>query len=81
MMLGAGIPWLRSMTPSLWGTATPSAILQPTRYPMCGWPPACKRNLLSDAVRVACSHVSGLFVRSWHDRWPRWVPRVGPHHL
>ena len=20
-------------------------------------------------------------LQSWHDRWPRWVPRVGPHHL
>src|SRR5207237_8592703 len=26
-------------------------------------------------------HVSGLSLRSSHDRWPRWVPRAGSYHL
>ena len=32
-------------------------------------------------MRWLCGHVSGLLTRSSHDRWPRWVPRAGPHHL
>ena len=36
---------------------------------LCGWPPACKKNLLDLAMIVACGRVSGLFARR-HGRWP-----------
>jgi hypothetical protein len=41
--------------------------------PICGRPPWHKSFLMCN--RIACVHMSGLLMRSFCDRWPRWFPR------
>jgi hypothetical protein len=43
-----------------------------TPGPICGRPPCHKS--FSESDRIACIHMSGLFMRLV-DRWPRWFPR------